>query len=89
MYTCYGCHEHTESQMVRKHNEEGIFNITKCASCHKSGDEHDIRMRDNSGREMNQQEMKDVKKYIKSKEKGKENKNEDDESKPQRPNIIK
>lgn len=42
-YTCYGCHEHTESRMLEKHNEEGIYNITNCASCHKSADEHDIR----------------------------------------------
>ena len=42
-YTCYGCHEHSESNMMSKHNEEGIYNITNCVSCHKSGNEDDIR----------------------------------------------
>lgn len=42
-YTCYSCHEHSENKIISKHNEEGIYNITNCASCHKSGNEHDIR----------------------------------------------
>ncbi len=45
-YTCYGCHEHTESNMINKHSEEGITDISGCASCHRSGDEHDIKNRD-------------------------------------------
>jgi Class III cytochrome C family len=53
-YTCYGCHEHTESRMLQKHNEEGIYNIAKCASCHKSADEHDIK-----GREQKENRKKD------------------------------
>lgn len=38
-YTCYGCHEHTPAGMAAEHNEEGIYNITNCVSCHKSADE--------------------------------------------------
>ncbi len=34
-YTCYGCHEHTESNVRRKHEEEGIRNFTRCAQCHR------------------------------------------------------
>ncbi|MCX6204904.1 MAG: hypothetical protein NTZ19_01460 [Bacteroidetes bacterium] len=41
IYTCYSCHEHSEKNTISKHNEEGIYNITNCASCHKSGKEHD------------------------------------------------
>lgn len=41
-YTCYGCHEHSEQQIIREHAEEGMRNITNCASCHKSSSEsHD------------------------------------------------
>jgi hypothetical protein len=41
-YTCFGCHEHAEVDVIAEHNEEGIYNISDCASCHKSGSEHDI-----------------------------------------------
>ncbi|MBI3138840.1 MAG: class III cytochrome C family protein [Sphingobacteriales bacterium] len=58
-YTCYGCHEHTESRMLEKHNEEGIYTITKCASCHKSADEHDIRGRENNGRNKDESKKKE------------------------------
>lgn len=43
LYSCYGCHEHSESKIRSKHLEEGINNFDKCVSCHKSADEHDIR----------------------------------------------
>lgn len=36
-YTCYGCHEHQEQQLIREHAEEGIRNITNCVRCHNSG----------------------------------------------------
>jgi hypothetical protein len=42
-YTCYGCHEHTPTNIRRKHIEEGIGNFEKCVECHRSGDKHDIR----------------------------------------------
>ncbi|MBK9981003.1 MAG: cytochrome c3 family protein [Saprospiraceae bacterium] len=35
-YTCYGCHEHTASNILQEHREEGIVNLTNCVSCHKS-----------------------------------------------------
>jgi hypothetical protein len=50
-YTCYGCHEHSEQKIERKHIEEGIPNNKNCAECHPSGDEHDIRK---TGREKSQ-----------------------------------
>lgn len=41
-YTCYGCHEHQEQQLIREHAEEGIRNITNCVRCHKSSDEDQV-----------------------------------------------
>jgi len=40
-YTCYGCHEHQEEEMVRKHLEEGISRteLPACVTCHLSGQE--------------------------------------------------
>lgn len=38
-FTCYGCHEHTESKIIDEHNEEGIYNLNNCVSCHRSGNE--------------------------------------------------
>ncbi|HNA31042.1 MAG TPA: class III cytochrome C family protein, partial [Thiobacillaceae bacterium] len=43
-YTCYGCHEHTPDNIRREHIEEGIRDFKDCAECHRSADEHDIRM---------------------------------------------
>lgn len=40
-YTCYGCHEHTVSNILQEHREEGITNLTNCVSCHKSSNEHE------------------------------------------------
>jgi hypothetical protein len=52
-YTCYGCHEHTVSNILQEHREEGITNITNCVSCHRSSDEdeakHGSRSRRQSG----------------------------------------
>ena len=42
-YTCYGCHEHTENNMIAEHTEEGVYSIGNCASCHRSGNEHDLK----------------------------------------------
>jgi hypothetical protein len=60
-YTCYGCHEHTENNILAKHNEEGITNIGNCVSCHKSGDEHDIEM---NGIRSKESEKSNAKEYI-------------------------
>ncbi len=53
-YTCYGCHEHTESNIRGEHNEEGIYNFTDCVSCHRSGNEHDIRSNGKDGERRNE-----------------------------------
>ncbi|MCC6727456.1 MAG: class III cytochrome C family protein [Saprospiraceae bacterium] len=49
-YTCYGCHEHTASNIRAEHSEEGISNINDCVACHRSGNEHDIRWDGNRAR---------------------------------------
>lgn len=41
VYTCYGCHEHTESNISSKHREEGISNFENCVECHADGREHE------------------------------------------------
>jgi hypothetical protein len=48
-YTCYGCHEHTPEKIRREHVEEGIRDYKNCVECHRSADEHDIRMPGRSG----------------------------------------
>jgi hypothetical protein len=40
-YTCYGCHEHSESEVRGKHLEEGISNFQNCMECHPTGEEHE------------------------------------------------
>jgi hypothetical protein len=42
-YTCYGCHEHQESDIARKHTEEGISmaELPACVDCHTSGQKVD------------------------------------------------
>ena len=46
-YTCYGCHEHTPSNIASEHREEGISDFNNCVRCHKSADEDNIN---NEGR---------------------------------------
>lgn len=77
MYTCYGCHEHSESKIRSEHNEEGISNFSNCISCHRSGNEHDIRGSARSGSELDQKEVEGVKNYMKKIEK-KNGKEEED-----------
>ncbi|MDD2923454.1 MAG: hypothetical protein PHQ36_14305, partial [Anaerolineales bacterium] len=36
-YTCYGCHEHTASNISAKHIKEGIPNFQNCVQCHPTG----------------------------------------------------
>lgn len=40
-YTCYGCHEHTEANIIGEHREEGISDFQNCTECHADGREHD------------------------------------------------
>ncbi len=37
-YTCYNCHEHSESGIASKHRREGIYNYQNCMKCHRNGD---------------------------------------------------
>jgi hypothetical protein len=65
IYTCYGCHEHSENKIIEEHQEEGIYNFTNCVSCHRSGNEHDIKM-NNKEKNLNSKSIKDIKDYIKT-----------------------
>lgn len=42
-YTCYGCHEHSESNIREEHTEEGIRDYENCTDCHRSGDEDEAK----------------------------------------------
>lgn len=42
-YTCYGCHEHTPSNVRSEHREEGISDWEDCVECHPTGRESDER----------------------------------------------
>ncbi|MCF8511974.1 MAG: hypothetical protein K9G43_11035 [Rhodobacteraceae bacterium] len=35
-YSCFGCHEHQQADMIREHQKEGISNIANCVSCHRN-----------------------------------------------------
>jgi len=41
-YTCYGCHEHTQANIERKHREERVplQDLPNCVKCHPTGREH-------------------------------------------------
>jgi hypothetical protein len=65
-FTCYGCHEHSQSKIIAEHNEEGIYNISNCTSCHKSGNEHDIK---NNNKSLNEKERNKIKDFITSNDK--------------------
>ena len=61
------------------HREEGILNISDCVSCHKSGNEHDIRMNGRSNKRLDKNEMKKVRDVIQLDKK--ENKKKDSSKK--------
>jgi hypothetical protein len=44
-YTCYGCHEHSRSNIREEHLEEGIWDYENCVDCHRSGDEDEAERR--------------------------------------------
>jgi hypothetical protein len=48
-YTCYGCHEHSEGNLKAEHNEEGIYNLNGCLTCHKSGNKHELKYNNRAG----------------------------------------
>jgi hypothetical protein len=68
IYTCYGCHEHSEANILQKHQEEGISNISNCVSCHRSGSEHTININGNRNNENDSKEIKNVRGYNKEEE---------------------
>lgn len=47
-YTCYGCHEHEEQEMIREHREEGISaeELVDCVQCHPTGHEDEAEEHD-------------------------------------------
>ena len=69
-YTCYGCHEHSEANILNKHNEEGILQISNCVSCHKTGNEHEAER--NGDSKSDKQSVNNVKDYINKENNNKE-----------------
>jgi hypothetical protein len=41
-YTCYGCHEHSESKVMRKHQKMGV-SIEDCTDCHCDASEKNAK----------------------------------------------
>lgn len=79
-YTCYGCHEHSESKIREEHYEHGIRDFSNCTSCHRSADEHDIKNRDDRNKNgMSNGEIEKIKDYINNKEKEKKNHEKDND----------
>lgn len=42
-YSCYGCHEHSRSNIRAEHVEEGIHEYEQCVKCHRSADEDEAK----------------------------------------------
>jgi hypothetical protein len=42
-YTCYGCHEHQEARIVRKHPKLNAMQLQNCVKCHPTGRENERR----------------------------------------------
>jgi hypothetical protein len=42
-YTCYGCHEHQEARIVRKHPKLNAMQLQNCVKCHPTGRESERR----------------------------------------------
>jgi hypothetical protein len=60
-YTCYGCHEHSQENIRRKHIKEGIRDYDNCVECHRNADEHDIRGEYGQGRSERKRDKKERK----------------------------
>jgi Cytochrome c7 and related cytochrome c/Cytochrome c3 len=65
VYTCFGCHEHTESNIRAEHSEEGITNTNDCVRCHASANEDEIRRIEGGEGGLNPEEANRVRDYIK------------------------
>jgi hypothetical protein len=37
-YTCYGCHEHEEAEVIERHLDKDIPNFQNCMACHPTGE---------------------------------------------------
>jgi hypothetical protein len=37
-YTCYGCHEHEEAEVIERHLDKEIPNFQNCMECHPTGE---------------------------------------------------
>ena len=48
-FTCFGCHEHTPTNIRREHEEEGIREFDNCVECHRNA--HDEPENEGGGRE--------------------------------------
>lgn len=75
-YTCYGCHEHSESNIREEHEEEGIMDFSDCASCHHSGNEDEVEMREPSENKGKGSESDQIIEYL---DKQKDHKKKDDD----------
>lgn len=75
-YTCFGCHEHSESSIREEHLEEGITDFTDCASCHRSGEEDEAESHRGDGKS-GDDEAKKIQQYLEKNGKG--HKDEDDD----------
>jgi hypothetical protein len=42
-YTCYGCHEHQEARIARKHPKLNAIQLQNCVKCHPTGRESERR----------------------------------------------
>ena len=58
-FTCYGCHEHTQSKVEREHTKEGISNFSNCVECHRSAHGEPGRGEGGGGREKTDKKRKD------------------------------
>lgn len=58
-YTCYGCHEHSLSNIRREHIEEGISKFDNCVACHRSANKHETRRGEGAGEREGRRTRKD------------------------------
>jgi len=63
IFTCYSCHEHSESKIREEHIEDGIYKFTNCAYCHRSCDEHDMKKNLKCTSVMDENQRNKLKKY--------------------------
>ena len=62
-YTCYGCHEHSASDMESEHVKHGIYDYENCSECHRSGDEDEVKRYWKSGKRDSSMERATLENY--------------------------